>query len=50
MSYVDVLSGRARVGREVVIIGMGGIGFDVALYLLERDNRSGKMSAGQLQA
>jgi 2,4-dienoyl-CoA reductase (NADPH2) len=40
VSYVDVLSGRARVGREVVIIGMGGIGFDVALYLLERDNRS----------
>src|SRR6185503_3011086 len=38
--YVDVLSGRARVGNDVVIIGMGGIGFDVALYLLERDNRS----------
>jgi len=40
VSYVDVLSGRAHVGKEVVIIGMGGIGFDVALYLLERDNRS----------
>jgi 2,4-dienoyl-CoA reductase (NADPH2) len=40
VSYVDVLSGRARVGKEVAIIGMGGIGFDVALYLLERDSRS----------
>ncbi|HVJ11937.1 MAG TPA: FAD-dependent oxidoreductase, partial [Burkholderiales bacterium] len=40
MSYVDVLSGRIEVGREVVIIGMGGIGFDVALYLLERGTRS----------
>ena len=40
VSYVDVLRERVDVGREVVIIGMGGIGFDVALYLLERDSRS----------
>ncbi|HVJ23413.1 MAG TPA: NADPH-dependent 2,4-dienoyl-CoA reductase [Burkholderiales bacterium] len=40
VSYVDVLRGRTEVGREVVIIGMGGIGFDVALYLLERGSRS----------
>ncbi|HZQ71947.1 MAG TPA: NADPH-dependent 2,4-dienoyl-CoA reductase [Burkholderiales bacterium] len=40
VSYVDVLAGRASVGREVVILGMGGIGFDVALYLLERDGRA----------
>jgi 2,4-dienoyl-CoA reductase (NADPH2) len=39
-SYVDLLSGRVEAGREVVIIGMGGIGFDVALYLLERGSRS----------
>jgi len=32
--YVEVLSGRVEVGRNVVIIGAGGIGFDVALYLL----------------
>ena len=32
-SYVDVLAGRAKVGERVAIIGMGGIGFDVALYL-----------------
>ena len=39
-SYVDVLTGRASVGDEVTIIGMGGIGFDVALYLLERGSRA----------
>ena len=32
-SYVDVLAGRVNPGAEVAIIGMGGIGFDVALYL-----------------
>ena len=40
VSYVDVLSGRVEPGREVAIIGMGGIGFDVALYLLERSGRA----------
>jgi 2,4-dienoyl-CoA reductase (NADPH2) len=39
-SYVEVLSGRVEPGREVAIIGMGGIGFDVALYLLERGSRA----------
>ena len=33
-SYVDILAGRVVAGEVVVIIGMGGIGFDVALYLL----------------
>jgi 2,4-dienoyl-CoA reductase (NADPH2) len=40
VSYADVLTGRARPGPEVAIIGMGGIGFDVALYLLERESRA----------
>src|SRR5688572_14333824 len=40
VGYVDVLAGRARVGREVAIIGMGGIGFDMALYLLEGGSRA----------
>src|SRR5512134_397345 len=40
VGYVDVLSGRVQPGRNVVIIGAGGIGFDVALYLLERNERS----------
>jgi 2,4-dienoyl-CoA reductase (NADPH2) len=39
-SYVDVLTGRVQPGREVAILGMGGIGFDVALYLLERGSRA----------
>ena len=39
-SYVDLLSGRVQAGRNVVIIGAGGIGFDVALYLLERKGRA----------
>jgi 2,4-dienoyl-CoA reductase (NADPH2) len=38
-SYVEVLTGRVVPGRKVAIIGMGGIGFDVALYLLERGSR-----------
>ncbi len=40
VGYVDVLSGRAKVGKSVAIIGMGGIGFDVAVYLLERSSRA----------
>ena len=40
VSYVDVLSGRVEAGRNVAIIGMGGIGFDVALYLLEGGSRA----------
>ena len=38
--YVDLLSGRTQAGKNIVIIGAGGIGFDVALYLLERSSRS----------
>jgi 2,4-dienoyl-CoA reductase (NADPH2) len=41
-SYAEVLSGRAEPGREIAIIGMGGIGFDVALYLLERSGRGAR--------
>jgi 2,4-dienoyl-CoA reductase (NADPH2) len=33
--YLDVLTGRRPVGRTVAIIGAGGIGFDVADYLLK---------------
>ncbi len=40
VSYVDVLNGKVQAGRNVAIVGMGGIGFDVALYLLERDSRA----------
>jgi len=34
LSYVDVLRGRALVGPRVVIVGAGGIGFDVAEFLV----------------
>jgi len=34
VSYVDVLTGRQQVGRRVAIIGAGGVGFDVAEFLL----------------
>ena len=40
VGYADVLSGRVAPGGEVAIIGMGGIGFDVALYLLEGSSRA----------
>lgn len=35
MSYIDVLAHEKPVGKSVAIIGAGGIGFDVAEYLLE---------------
>ncbi len=38
--YAEVLGAQAEVGENVAIIGMGGIGFDVALYLLERGGRA----------
>jgi 2,4-dienoyl-CoA reductase (NADPH2) len=34
VSYIDVLSGKVPVGRKVAIIGAGGIGFDVAEFLV----------------
>jgi len=34
-SYVDVISGRHVAGRSVALIGAGGIGFDVAEYLVQ---------------
>lgn len=34
LSYIDVLRGKAAVGDRVAIIGAGGIGFDVAEYLV----------------
>jgi 2,4-dienoyl-CoA reductase (NADPH2) len=40
VGYTEALSGRAAIGAHVAIIGAGGIGFDVALYLLERNGRS----------
>jgi 2,4-dienoyl-CoA reductase (NADPH2) len=40
VAYADAIAGRARIGESVAILGAGGIGFDVALYLLERASHS----------
>ena len=34
LSYIDVLRGRAPVGKRVAIVGAGGIGFDVSEFLV----------------
>ena len=38
LSYIDVLRGKAKVGEKVAIIGAGGIGFDVAEFLVTDDS------------
>ena len=38
LSYIDVLRGKAKVGKRVAIVGAGGIGFDVAEYLVTDDS------------
>jgi 2,4-dienoyl-CoA reductase (NADPH2) len=40
MSYLDVLRDHKEVGKKVAIIGAGGIGFDVAEYLVEKSDLS----------
>ncbi|MDR7134801.1 2,4-dienoyl-CoA reductase (NADPH2) [Lysobacter niastensis] len=40
VGYLDVLSGRVVPGRKVAIIGAGGIGFDVAEFLVHGDDGS----------
>ena len=38
LSYIDVLRGKAPVGDRVAIVGAGGIGFDVAEFLVTDDS------------
>ncbi|MEX3920174.1 FAD-dependent oxidoreductase [Paraburkholderia sp. BR10872] len=40
VSYIDVLAGKVEVGARAAIIGAGGIGFDVAEYLLGDEQES----------
>ncbi len=40
LSYVDVLRRRVPVGKRVAIIGAGGIGFDVAEFLVHEEGHS----------
>lgn len=42
LSYVDVLKYNKPVGDRVAVIGAGGIGFDVAEFLLYGDNNGGE--------
>lgn len=45
ITYLDVLSGRVKVGGRAAIIGAGGIGFDVAEYLVHEDGHAGQGSS-----
>jgi 2,4-dienoyl-CoA reductase (NADPH2) len=45
LSYIDVLRGKAAVGPRVAIIGAGGIGFDVAEYLVTDDSLTEDLAA-----
>jgi len=45
VSYVDVLTKRVQVGQRVAIIGAGGIGFDVAEFLVGNAEESLDTSA-----
>ena len=38
VSYIDVLRDKVEVGKKVVVIGAGGIGFDVSEYLTHEGN------------
>jgi 2,4-dienoyl-CoA reductase (NADPH2) len=38
LSYLDVLEAGAKVGKSVAIMGAGGIGFDVAEFLVANDD------------
>lgn len=40
MSYLEALEGRREVGRRVAILGAGGIGFDVATFLVHDGHSS----------
>ena len=45
LSYIDVLRGKANVGKTVAIIGAGGIGFDVAEFLVTNDSPTENLEA-----
>ena len=41
--YDEVILGKRKIGRRVAIIGAGGIGFDVAAFLLHRDSSNSEV-------
>jgi 2,4-dienoyl-CoA reductase (NADPH2) len=50
LSYVDVLSGRVIVGARAALIGAGGIGFDVAEYLVHEGEHSSTLDKARWMA
>ncbi|MBF0363988.1 MAG: NADPH-dependent 2,4-dienoyl-CoA reductase [Oligoflexia bacterium] len=40
LSYLDVLTGKVKVGTSVAIIGAGGIGFDLATFLTSDEDHA----------
>jgi 2,4-dienoyl-CoA reductase (NADPH2) len=42
VSYLDVLRARVPVGERVAILGAGGIGFDIALYLTDAGDEASR--------
>ncbi len=50
LSYIDVLMGRQPLGQRVAIIGAGGIGFDVAEFLLTQAGHSSALDLPAWQA
>ena len=44
-SYIDVLLHRKPIGEKVAVIGAGGIGFDVSIYLTEPERSSETIKA-----
>jgi len=47
LTYIDVLRGGAKVGKKVAIIGAGGIGFDVAEFLVQDDSPTENLTEWQ---
>ncbi|MCM3562819.1 FAD-dependent oxidoreductase [Hydrogenophaga intermedia] len=47
VGYAELLSGRRQAGRRVAVIGAGGIGFDVAEYLLHEVADGGSPPAAE---
>ena len=50
VGYTDVLEGRVEVGRRVLIIGGGGIGHDVALFLAHGASGSETQPGSEIEA
>lgn len=47
MTYLDVLRDHKTVGKKVAVIGAGGIGFDVAEFLVESNSQTLDLEAWQ---